>query len=106
MAAVSVAVSKAKKLEDGRKFNNVTLTFGDGSTAYPAGGIAISGADCGCPVSLESLLFVDADAASTKLFKFDQANGKVRIYVEGAAVYAEMSGTIPAMTVKVIAVGI
>ena len=105
MAAVSISVTKLYKLEDSRHMNNVTLTFGDGSTAYPAGGIAISGANVGCPSSLESLLFVDADAASSKLFKFDQANGKVRIYVEGAAVFAEMSGTIPALTVKAIAIG-
>jgi|SRR6185312_251165 len=106
MAAVAVSVNpKRKNMSDNRHIVNATLTFGDGSTTYPSGGIPLPGKLLGCPYTVDSLVFVDADNGSTKLFKYDAVNQKVRIYVEGAAVYAEMTGVIPSMTVKVQAIG-
>lgn len=105
MAAVAITIQKTKKLEDGRAIVNAKLVFGDGSTTYPSGGIAVLGKYLGCHRFVDSLKFVDASNADTKQYKWDSVNQKVRIYVEGAAVYAEMTGVIPALTAYVEAIG-
>lgn len=104
MAAVAIVVDKIKKLEDNREIANATLTFGDGSTTYPAGGVAVLGKNFGCPRFVDSMFFQD-DAGSTNIYKYDSVNQKIRIYVEGAAVYAEMTGVIPAITLRVQVIG-
>jgi hypothetical protein len=106
MAAVAISVTKRKKLEDGRQHVSATLVFGDGSTAYPAGGILLAKGSLGCPQGVDELHFVDASNGNTNLFKFDLANLKVRIFVETAGTYAEMSGTIPSLTAKVAVIGL
>jgi len=105
MAAVAITVQKSKKLEDNRLLVNAKLVFGDGSTTYPAGGIAVQGKFLGMPRFVDSLMFSDASNGDTKQYKWDSVNQKVRIYVEGASVYAEMTGVIPSLTVYVQAIG-
>lgn len=106
MAAVSIAVTKRKKLEDGRQDVSATLTFGDGATTYPAGGILLAKGSLGCPQGVDELHFVDAASGTAHLFKFDLANLKVRIFVETAGTFAEMSGTIPSLVAKVAVIGL
>ena len=105
MAIISYSVKNVNKLEDGSFMNNVDLVLGDGSASYPSGGILVDKGMMGCPRALKSLLFNDADAASTKIFKFDDANSKIRIYAESAGTYAEVSGAIAAINVSVLALG-
>lgn len=57
-----------------------SVTFGDGALTYPAGGIPLTKAKLGLPNQLESLLFVDSGSANGYVYKFDQANAKIRIY--------------------------
>lgn len=106
MAAVAIAVNKRSKLEDGRQHVSATLTFGDGATTYPAGGILLAKGSLACPKGIDELHFVDAGNGNTNLFKFDLANLKVRIFVETAGTYAEMSGTIPSLVAKVAVIGL
>lgn len=102
---VSYSALKVKKLEDGRKLVQATISFGDGVLTYPAGGIPLTGAKLACPVSTDSLLYDDAANGNTNAFKHDLANNKIRIYVETAGTYAEMSGAVPALVVKAVAIG-
>lgn len=104
MAAVAFVFKRKKKLEDNRLINMVQLNFGDGSTTYPSGGIPIPGASLGCPRYVDSVFFED-DAATTRIYKYDVTNQKVRIYVEGVATYAEMTGTIPTFSCMVQVIG-
>lgn len=104
MAAVAISILRRKKMEDNRQIVNALLTFGDGATTYPAGGIPIPGGSFGCPRYVDSVFFED-DAGSSRMLKYDVTNQKVRVWVEGAAVYAEMTGVIPAFTAKVQVLG-
>lgn len=104
MALQTYTVRKLSVLEDGRKLNNVTLALGDGSASYPAGGIPLSKADLGLVAYIDSVA-VQNDAGSTRMYKYDYANEKLRIYVEGAAVYAEMSGTVPSISLDLLVIG-
>jgi len=104
MALSTFSILKRSKLEDSRQILNVSLALGDGSAAYPAGGIEIPLAQLGFRMSIDSVMLMN-DAASTRMVKYDVTNKKLRIYVEGAAVYAEMSGTVPAMTLELLVIG-
>jgi len=98
MAAVTVSITRYKKIEDNREIVNASLNFGDGTTSYPAGGILVAGKTLGLVRYIDSLDFVGGDAASTRTYKWDSVNQKIRIYVETAGTYAEMTGVIPTIT--------
>lgn len=103
MAAVAISIQKSKKIEDNRLMVNAKLVFGDTSATYPAGGIPVLGKNFGCPRFVDSLLFSDASNADANIYKYDQVNQKIRIYIETTG--AEMTGVIPASTVYVQVVG-
>lgn len=104
MAAVTTAILKTDKLDGSRMLVDAALTFGDGSTTYPSGGIPLPGSVLGMPRYVDSLFF-DNNAQNTYQLRWDGVNQKIRIYVEGAAIYAEMTGTIPSFTASCHAVG-
>lgn len=107
LAATDVAytINKQSKTEDGRQSNSVTVVFGDGALTYPAGGIPLTRGKYGCPVVTEQITLIDPSSGDTNLYKVDLSNEKIRIYKEGAAVYAELSGAFAAITLKLHVVG-
>jgi hypothetical protein len=104
MAAVSVVILKVKKMEDNRHITQAQLNFGDGATTYPALGIPIPGAGFSCKRFVDQVDFED-DAGSSRIAKYDVANQKVRIFVETAGTYAEMTGVIPTFNMKCMVFG-
>lgn len=75
---VSYTVVKLRKGIE-KNENQMKVAFGDGVKTYPAGGIPLTKGKLGCPVNLESLIIVDSSADGF-VYKFDQVNGKIRIY--------------------------
>lgn len=104
MALSTFSIVKREKLEDSRQILNVSLALGDGAATYPAGGIDIPLSQLGLRMSVDAVSIM-GDAASTRMVKYDRANRKLRIYVEGASVYAEMSGIVPAITLDLLVIG-
>jgi hypothetical protein len=103
MAAVAITINKTKKLDDNRLIVDAQLVFGDGSTTYPAGGIPVPGASFGCPRFVDSLLFSDMVNGSANIYKYDEVNQKIRIWVPSTG--AEFSGTIAGATAYVEVIG-
>lgn len=79
---VSFSIVKNKKLEDGRRIIQATLTFGDGAKTYPTGGIPISIGKLACPVVIDSFSF-DDDGKSIYDFSYDKANSKLVLFSSG-----------------------
>lgn len=71
--------------------------------AYSAG-VPLDKAQLGAETELEELLIIDSGSADTDLVKYDSLNEKLRVYEEGAAVYAEHVGVLT-KTVRVVAEG-
>jgi hypothetical protein len=103
MAAVVVTILKRKKIEDNREIVNANLAFGDGSTTYPALGIPVPGALFSCPRAVDSLVFSDEVNGSPNIYKYDQINQKIRIWIPTTG--AEFSGVIPSVVAKVQVIG-
>lgn len=80
----------------------VDIAF-DGSEPYSSG-VSIDKAKLGCPNVLESLEIIEAESDNARIYKFDAANEKLRVYAESADSYAEVGAT-PAETVRVKVVG-
>lgn len=104
MALQTYSVRKREKLEDGRVMAHCSLVLGDGSATYPAGGIALDKSKIGLRAYIDTVI-VQNDAASSRHYKFEQSSGKLRIFVEGAAVFAEMTGTVPSITLDLTVIG-
>lgn len=110
---VSYSVNLAQGvISDKDKRYDVNISFGDGALTYPAGGIPLDKGKMGLPNDVQDLLMSDAMAADGYVYKFDQANLKIRIYqgdnnavADGPLV--ELGGTdAPAATVlKCVAIG-
>lgn len=65
---------------DGRYGATFKVQFGNGSLTYPTGGIPLTKAKLGCPVSLEEVHLMDASDADGLVYKLDYENAKIRIY--------------------------
>lgn len=81
---VTYSITKRSKLEDGRSLVYATLTFGDGALTYPSGGIPLTKAKLGCPVTIDELVLVDG-ANYGYVWDYDAANLKLRIQQAPAA---------------------
>src|SRR6266566_2328281 len=65
----------------GRFSNKVTVTFGDGSKTYPAGGIPLVGNSLGMPVGIvESIAIQDQTVGDRLDWYWDATTGKLRAY--------------------------
>jgi hypothetical protein len=86
VATAAVTVNERRIYAAGKKKRNrVTVTFGNGVDTYPAGGIVMPAAGSfGMIRQLDYLLLVDPSSSDGFLYKYDQTNNKVRIYVEQA----------------------
>lgn len=65
--------------------HQLKLEFGNGSDTYPTGGIPLDKQDLGLPNDLESLEMIDMGSADGYLYKFDKANSKIKLFIEGDA---------------------
>lgn len=106
-------VSKKVLRDSGQREVSASVAFGDGVLTYPAGGVPLTKAQLGLPTVLESVLLVDPASANGFVYKYDQANEKIRIYqgdndnVADAPLIELVGGaaTPAAATLKVVAVG-
>lgn len=101
-------VGKQIKESTGKKRNLVKISFGDGSSTYPANGIPLNGGKMGCPNNIDRLVIMGPPGASdTNSYEYDQTNNTIRIYKEDtvtAKTYAELaSGTAVVPTVTLFA---
>lgn len=84
LAATDITVTfLQQRRNNGRSYNNIQLTFGDGAKTYPAGGVPISIAALGCPNVVESLDIFDGGIGGYT-WSYDRTNQKL--------VAADMSG--------------
>lgn len=86
-----------------------TITFGDGSLEYPAGGIPLIKGNLGCPTVIESCLIMGEEGI---LWTYDYANEKLRGYqtpevsdTDPAAPLAELTGAVAATTLRLNTIG-
>ena len=77
----------AQDIQDKYRVNTVTITTDAGD--YPTGGLPLDLDKLGMPNELRSLTFVEMDAGTTDLYKFDKSANKIVVYQEGAATYIE-----------------
>lgn len=59
---------------------DLTVAFGDGALTYPAGGIPLTASRMGAPNRIISGAITSPASANGYVYKYDQANNKVRIY--------------------------
>lgn len=101
-----------QKVVQGRRQGKFSVAFGDGALTYPTGGVPVTKAKLGCPNIIESFI-MEGTGANGFIYKYDQANEKIRIYqgdndgvADGALVeLAGGSATPAAATLYVIATG-
>ncbi len=104
--------SHQQKVVQGRRQGKFSLVFGDGALTYPTGGVPVTKAKLGCPNTIESFI-MEGTGANGFIYKYDQANEKIRIYqgdndavADGALVeLAGGSATPAAATLYVVATG-
>jgi hypothetical protein len=82
-ANVTYTINKATRLGDSKVYNNITLTFGNGTLTYATGGIPISLGNCGCPNYIWSMDIADA-GTSGYAFNFNTLTQKLQIYTSGS----------------------
>lgn len=68
-----------QKTVQGRRQGKFSVAFGDGALTYPTGGVPVTKAKFGCPNVIESFIF-EGTGANGFIYKYDQANEKIRIY--------------------------
>ena len=68
-----------QKAVEGRREGKFSLVFGDGALTYPTGGVPVTKAKLGCPNIIESFI-MEGTGANGFIYKYDQANEKIRIY--------------------------
>lgn len=102
MALVVTPVINVGFGESGRRKKLVAdLVF---TSATYSSGLSVPGSSLGMSNSVDELEFVQASPADTNMYKWDAVNQKIRIYAEGAAVYAEVSGN-QTVTIRISAIG-
>lgn len=101
------------EVNDAHKRIPMTIAFGDGALTYPTGGVPLTKSKMGLRSDLRELQFVDSGSANGLIYKFDKANGKIRIYqgdndavADGPLVeLAGGSATPAAVTLSCVAIG-
>lgn len=76
---VSYTMLNRRKEDSSKKKFNVQIAVGDGVKTYPAGGIPLTIAKLGCPVSVESLIVYDLGGSAYQA-EYDQSNKKLRLF--------------------------
>lgn len=79
ISAVTYTILKTKKLEDGRLIIDAKLTFGDGSSTYPSGGIPFVLGKLGLRTYISSLEINDTGSSGYQ-FVPDLTNNKIRMF--------------------------
>ncbi len=95
LTAANVTITVNSKWREGKKrYADVTIAFGDGALTYPAGGVPLpTFVSFGLQRNLDDLVISDPGSGDGKVYKFDRANQKIRIYVQGLDVGAAGSAT-------------
>lgn len=95
LVAADVTITVEKRLIEGkRKRNRCKIEFGDGALTYPSGGVPLPAfASWGMKRDLEYIILTDANDASGILWKYDQANIKLRGYEVGGIAGQTFTGT-------------
>lgn len=76
---VTHLVLKQRRNSGSQASNLVRLSFGNGALTYPAGGIPLSKAKLGCPVTIESMHVVDKGTSGYN-FMYDQSAEKLVMF--------------------------
>lgn len=77
---VSLTTSE-RRIEQRKKINDMTMTFGDSALTYPAGGIPLPAkANFGMVRDLDYIRIYDPANANGYVYKYDKTNHKLRIY--------------------------
>lgn len=112
IALSSLSVRDKQVNSDKIKRVLATITFGDGVSTYPSGGIPVAYATLGFRNTIKSLELVDDSSGDGYVYKYDYTNKKIRIYqadytATAAGVLTEIStsATPAATTLVVIAEG-
>lgn len=110
-ANVTVVVNERRRVFK-RMTSSVTLTFGDGSLTYPAGGVPMPDFHSfGYSRFMSGMSLTDPGSANGFLYKYDKTNNKLRIYQgdntnAAAAPNVELGGVaVAATTIKADATG-
>jgi hypothetical protein len=82
-ASITYSIKNARRMGNSKVQNRVSLTFGDGSSTYPTGGIAVLGGQCGCPNTIESMVVADA-GSSGYTANYNSVTGKIQLYQAGS----------------------
>src|SRR5438876_7340667 len=86
-----------------RVYNKVTLTYGDNTKTYPAGGVPLTGTSLGFPSNvIESVQVVDMTTGDRIDWLYDSTTNKLRAYkepvnepiIEETVVYSGSVGTL------------
>lgn len=77
---VTYSILNKEKQESGMNELNMTVAFGDGVLTYPAGGVPLTKGMMGCPNEIRTVNLFSPASANGFVYKFDQANNKIRIY--------------------------
>ena len=79
---VTYTMVEKRNLGNSKKANLVQLAFGDGTDTVPSGGIPLTKAKMGCPVTIESLKVVD-QGSSGYVFNYDASEEKLIVLQAG-----------------------
>jgi hypothetical protein len=72
--------SKQRKEESGNKVTSQTITFGNGTLTYPAGGIPLDKNKMGCPNTVVTVNLSSPASSNGFIYKYDLVNNKIRIF--------------------------
>ncbi len=67
-------------VDSGMRLFRMTIAFGDGALTYPANGVPLTAAKMGCPNEIRSVDLFSPASADGFVYKYDQANNKIRVY--------------------------
>lgn len=102
---LTYTINEKTRVEGG--YTRVKATIVSNTGTYDAAGIPVAKASLGLPNEIRSLKIIDEANANAQRYKWDDANSKIRIYVDDgvSGIPAEASGSITAFTAVVEAVG-
>lgn len=77
---VTYSILKVAKEDSSLKTVNMTIAFGNGTLNYPANGIPLTAGNMGLPNNIQDVELYSPASANGFVYKYDQANNKIRIY--------------------------
>lgn len=83
---VTYVITDQQKADSSYMKTVLTVAFGDGVLTYPAGGIPLTAGKMGCPNTITVGSITSPASANGFVYKYDQANNKIRIYQVPAVV--------------------